>query len=154
MDAPEIRDREVIVFTENNMVCFPLPRDSVVFNDTGRNLLVWAIFIQFPCGDVKRVYFDGFPYFSHIGIEKHTPVITEDGDEVKEQKLTDAIKANVGFIAPLDQMAELLDPKRNLSEKDLADASIPSEILEHLRKLSELPNATKRAAMKSKAALN
>lgn len=136
------------------MVYFLLPKDSVVVNDTGRDLLVWAILVQFPCGQVKRVYFDGFPYFSHIGIEGHSPVITEDGDAIKEKKLTDAIKANVGFIAPLDQMVELLDPEKSFSEKSQSKIPIPPEVLEHLRQLSELPKATERAAMKSKAAFN
>lgn len=154
MATHEIKDREIFVFTQNNFVYCSLPKDSVVINDTGRDLLIQVVLIQFPCGFVKCTYFDGFPYFSCIGIEKYRPVIREDGSEIKEKKLTDMIQGRTGFIEPLDKMAELLDPKRILSEKDLADASIPSEILEHLRKLSELPNATKRAAMKSKAALN
>lgn len=156
-----VNKSELIVVTEKNVVYFPLERGHVMRNDTGRNLLVRQVIVVFPCGEICRSNFDDLPYMGSVSIKDFKPVIKSCAPEKDSCALSEMIGANSGFILPICEVLKIFSGRlvnwcltAGMLRNESLHIEVPSDMMEHLKRLPEVKNALEREAMKAKASLN
>jgi len=156
-----VKKDELVIFTERNMVYFILERGYVMFNDTGKNLLVREVVVVFPCGEIFKSSFENLPYMGGVSIVDFKPVIKDRTLEKGSRTLNETIKTHSGFILPVSEAYKVFSGsfdgwclEGGILRNKNSPLGIPRTVIEHLKRIPEISDLLELRAMKEKAPFN